>query len=235
MTAIATLTAGYSEGLRPTERERAALIRAMERDKNFEKRKFPRMMLEGKFSVLLQIEYVGGSTGSFRVYPWDLSSSGLGFFHRAYVHPGTRCTINAMTTDQQPVTLKGEVARCEHVSGTVHTASIKFEMEVDPEIFLGEGAFGISAPQTQTAPATPATPDGSPPSPDPSPAVHTGDPWWDTLANLCVELNQAVNARTSREAVSEKLMEIMAAAAAPATPPPSPAATHAPAPPPHAH
>lgn len=234
MAAIAALTPGYSEGLRPTERERAALLRAMERDKNFEKRKFPRMMLEGKFSVLAQLEYLGGSTGSFRVYPWDLSNCGLGFFHRAYVHPGTKCTINGITTDGQPVTLKGEVARCEHVSGTVHTVGIKFEMDVDPEIFLGEGAFTPSTSSTpQPAPAAVGPTDVPPPKLSESATVHTGDPWWDTLANLCVELNQAVNARTSREAVSEKVMEIMAAASAPATPPTPAAPVHTANPAPH--
>ncbi|MBY0262593.1 MAG: hypothetical protein K2Q20_09630, partial [Phycisphaerales bacterium] len=70
----------------------------------------------------------------------------------------------------------------------------------------------------------PTPTDVPPPKLSESATVHTGDPWWDTLANLCVELNQAVNARTSREAVSEKVMEIMAAASAPATPTP-PAAT----------
>lgn len=227
MSASTALAAGYSEGLRPTERERAALLRAMEKDKNFEKRKFPRMMLEGRFSVLLQLEYLGGSTGSFRVYPWDLSKGGLGFFHRAYVHPGTKCTINGAMSDGQPICMKGEVVRCEHVSGTVHTVGVKFEMEIDPEVFLGEGAFATPTPPPPLAPPPPSPASSATDTPAPklseTSAVQTGDPYWDAIANLCVELNQAVNARTSREAVSEKLMELMAAASAPAS------AAHAPA------
>jgi hypothetical protein len=234
MHAGTALAAGYTEGLRPSERERSALLRAMEKDKNFEKRRFPRTMLEGKFSILIVLEYLGGSAGYFRVYPWDLSRGGLGFFHRAFVHPGTKCTINGNTTDHQPISLKGEVVRCEHVAGTVHTVGIKFEMEIDPEIFLGEGAFGTPVPPPpQTAqPSGPAAADVPPPPLSQTPAVQTGDPWWDTLANLCVELNQIVNARTGREQVSEKLMELMAAAQAPASPAPAPAP--APSPTPHA-
>src|SRR6476659_6715790 len=93
--------------------------------------------VEGIFSVLVTMESAGGSTTCFKIYPWDLSKNGLGFFHRAFVYPGTKGVFTGLTFCGQPFTIKGDVVRCTHVSGNVHAVGTKLESDVNPEDLLG--------------------------------------------------------------------------------------------------
>ena len=102
----------YIEGMRLSERERTVLIELMKKSGVTDRRKSPRIVVEGNFSVLLTMDAPGGSTAYFKIYPWDLSRGGVGFFHRAFVYPGTRCTFIGRTFEGKPLTIKGEVVRC---------------------------------------------------------------------------------------------------------------------------
>src|SRR4051812_17809400 len=92
----------YLEGLRLSERERAHMIEVMKKNGFADRRKSPRVMVEGGFSVLLTMDAPGGSTSYFRIYPWDLSRGGLGFFHRSFVYPGTRCNFAGLMCGGRP-------------------------------------------------------------------------------------------------------------------------------------
>ncbi len=127
----------YVEGMRLTERERSLLIEQMKKSGVSDRRKSPRAIVEGSFSVLLTMESPGGSATHFKIYPWDLAKGGVGFFHRSFVYPGTKCTFTGLTFAGQPFTVKGEVARCSHVSGNVHAVGTKLESEIDPDALLG--------------------------------------------------------------------------------------------------
>ncbi len=140
--ATQSISAKYVDGLRPTERERAVLIELMKKSGVAERRKSPRIVIEGTFSVLLTMDAPGGSTTHFRIFPWDLSRGGVGFFHRSFVYPGTRCSFIGLTFDGEPFTIKGEVVRCSHVSGSVHAVGTKLDAEIDPERYLGSAAVG---------------------------------------------------------------------------------------------
>ncbi len=140
------ISSKYVEGLRLSERERALLIEQMKKSGLADRRKSPRIIIEGNFSVLLTMDSPGGSTAYFRIYPWDLSRGGVGFFHRSFVYPGTRCSYTGLTFDGEPFTIKGEVVRCAHVSGQVHAVGTKLDAEIDPEKYLGSGAGVGDAP-----------------------------------------------------------------------------------------
>ena len=135
------ISSKYVEGLRLSERDRTALLEQMKKSGLADRRKSPRVVIEGTFSVLLTMEALGGSPCFFRIYPWDLSRGGLGYFHRSFVYPGTRCTFTGLTFDGEPFTIKGEVVRCAHVSGNVHAVGTKLDAEIEPEHFLGSGTY----------------------------------------------------------------------------------------------
>jgi hypothetical protein len=139
-----SIPAKYMEGLRLPERDRAHMIEQIKKSGMADRRKSPRVVVEGSFSVLLTMDAPGGSTSHFRIYPWDLSRGGVGFFHRSFVYPGTRCTFAGLTFDGQPFSIKGEVVRCSHVSGNVHAVGTKLEAEIDPEQILGPLDAGVS-------------------------------------------------------------------------------------------
>lgn len=143
------ISSKYVEGLRLSERERALLIEQMKKTGLADRRKSPRLIVEGNFSVLLTMEAPGGSSAFFRIYPWDLCRTGVGFFHRSFVYPGTRCSYTGLTFDGEPFTIKGEVVRCAHVSGNVHAVGTKLDAEIDPERFLGSGAGAGDAPPVE--------------------------------------------------------------------------------------
>lgn len=213
----------HVEGLKLSERDRSALIRKIAELNPGERRKQPRIVVEGGWAVFLAMEYPGGSSAYFRVYPWDLSKGGMGFFHRAFIYPGTRCTITAKTSDGQPVLLKGEVIRCSHVSGTVHTVGVKFEMEIDPADFLGEAAVSGLNP-----PAPPVTigdkPDGDKP-----------DEWWDKLQHGVAELSKLVADKGAVESLAKQAAQVVELVnTKPASAISTPGAHAAPKPPEHA-
>lgn len=144
------MTAQFIEGIKLSERERSLLIEQMKKSGAADKRKHPRVVVEGSFALLCTMEFPGGSSAHFRVFPWDISKGGLAFFHRAYIYSGTKCTFTGNTIDGQPMSFKGDVVRCNHVAGTVHTVGVKLEMEIDPEVFVGEAAVNaVAAAQPQ--------------------------------------------------------------------------------------
>ncbi len=210
----------YIEGMRLTERERSALIEQMKKSGVADRRRSPRLVVEGSFSVLLTMDAPGGSTSYFKIYPWDLSRSGLGFFHRAFVYPGTRCSFIGLTFEGKPFTLTGEVVRCAHVSGNVHAIGTKLDVEIDPESMLGAHAPAQAAP-SGTAP-------------------DHADDWWSRITTETAALSKLARDKAPAETIrkaAETLTRHLATEPTPApavatpTPPaesPHPAKPHAP-------
>jgi hypothetical protein len=196
------ITTKFIDAIQLSERERTSLVRTMEQAGTCERRKHPRVMVEGRFSICVQLEYPGGSSGNFRVQPWDLSRGGLGFFHRAYIHPGTRCTFTGNTIDGQPVSIKGEVVRCMHVAGMVHTVGCKFEMEIDPEIFVGENAaMTIASPAFGVPSALHA-------GADKHNTVESIEQHWKVIESACAELNAAVNSKQGLDVIMNRATQV---------------------------
>lgn len=181
--------ASFIEGMRLTERERAVLIELMKKTGIAERRRHPRLVIEGGLSLLCTMDFPGGSSARFRIYPWDISKSGIGFFHRAYLYPGTKCTFTGQTYDQQPFSIKGDVMACSHVSGSVHTVGVKLEFEIDPEMLLGE-----------TAASTALTPAASP--------ADIPHDWWSQLALQSDELGKLARDRAGEELIRKKVATI---------------------------
>ena len=139
MTTIKAATNQIS-GIRLSERERAALSKAMGIHSGAERRRHRRYLLPKEFALVVRLVQPGGTGSIFSVTPRDLSTSGLGFFHAAYIHPGTECTLMMRTLKGDPISLKSTVVRCRHVSGRIHEVGCLFEHEVDIETFIADMA-----------------------------------------------------------------------------------------------
>lgn len=184
----------YIEGMRLSERERALLIEQMKKLGIAERRRHPRLVVEGGLSLLCTMEFPGGSAAYFKIYPWDISKSGVGFFHRAYIYPGTKCTFVGNTFDHQPFSIKGDVMSSVHVSGCVHTVGVKLEFEIDPEMLLGEQAAAC-------APVAPASPADVP------------QDWWAQLAQQSDELSKMARDHADEDLIRKKIAALKQRAA----------------------
>jgi hypothetical protein len=99
-----------------------------------ERRRHVRIPLEDHFPLLMRVEQEGATFIAVRAR--DLSSSGLGFFHVAYMHPGTNATFIMKGLRGEVATVKGTITRCSHVSGRVHEVGAVFERGIRVEVFV---------------------------------------------------------------------------------------------------
>lgn len=119
--------------------EQAAIEKARQRaGGGKERRRHARLPLDERFPLLMRLETSGATFIAVR--PRDLSSSGLGFFHVAYVHPGTSAVFIMKGRKGEVATIKGTVTRCAHVSGRVHEVGAVFEQEIQVEVFVSQPA-----------------------------------------------------------------------------------------------
>jgi hypothetical protein len=132
-------------GIRLSERERAALSKAMGIHSGAERRRHTRYLLPKEFALVVRVVQSGGHASIFSVTPRDLSTSGLGFFHATYIHPGTECTLMMRTLNGDPISIKSTVMRCRHVSGRIHEVGCLFEHEVDVETFISDMSKSVDA------------------------------------------------------------------------------------------
>jgi hypothetical protein len=137
---------GGISGIRLTDRERASLGKAMGIHSGAERRRHRRFLLPKEFALVVRIEQPGGGVATFSVTPRDISTSGIGFFHAAYIHPGTVCTLLMRTLHGEPVSISGCIMRCRHVSGRIHEVGVLFEHEVDVEVFVSDANADAQQP-----------------------------------------------------------------------------------------
>lgn len=90
----------------------------------------------------VQMKQLGGTTAWHRVWPRDISQTGLGFIHGAFVHPGVACSVALPTLDGEVLAVAATVARCEHIRGRAHFVGVRF----DEVLALHRFVPGVPAP-----------------------------------------------------------------------------------------
>lgn len=118
-----------------TAQERAAIATAMQRHGGVERRQHTRMPLSEDFPLVVRFEQAEESP-YFNVTPRDISGSGLGFFHVAYVHLDTIVQMIMKNRAGEAVCIKGTVSRCRHVSGRLHEVGVMFDTAIQVEVFV---------------------------------------------------------------------------------------------------
>lgn len=68
---------------------------------------------------------------AYKVRPLNISSTGVGFLHGAFVYPGTVCSLIARDLGGVPRQLTGHVVRCRLIQGRVHEVGVRFDEPID--------------------------------------------------------------------------------------------------------
>lgn len=72
---------------------------------------------------------------AFIVPTRNISARGLAFLHGGFVHPGTICVVQLVTTRGGQQNVVGVVRRCRYVQSNVHEVAVQFKNAVDPAVF----------------------------------------------------------------------------------------------------
>jgi hypothetical protein len=123
-------------GLRLSEEELKAIVQAKSNPPGSEKRIHRRIHVPDSFPLLMQSDAGGGSDIVCTLVAKDLSAQGVGFFHAAYIYPGSRVKFTMKNREGEPVALEATVKRCRHIAGRVHEAGAIFEQPIDVELFV---------------------------------------------------------------------------------------------------
>ncbi len=88
---------------------------------------------------VIQMQQPGAaSTTAFLVSPRNISSTGMAFLHGGYVHIGTECFIQLVSTHGAWVDIKARVVRCRFIQGNLHDVGVQFMREIEPGDFCAE-------------------------------------------------------------------------------------------------
>ncbi len=68
----------------------------------------------------------------------NLSCSGLSFLNNGYLHVGTRCELQLITSENAWVDIRATVARCRLIAGRVHEVGLRFDQSVDDSLFVSQ-------------------------------------------------------------------------------------------------
>ncbi len=86
-------------------------------------------------SVTVTITNPGGNTANYTVIAKNLSRRGIGFFHGRFIYPDSPCKVVIPTLDDESITMEGKIARCQHVTGTIHEVGVIFDSPLDLTLF----------------------------------------------------------------------------------------------------
>lgn len=99
------------------------------------KRAFLRAAFQ-KLSVKVELHQNAGASTALNYACRNLSGTGIGLVHSAYVHIGTRCTVYLPTLAGQLMPIPARVVRCRHVKGLVHEVGIQFDRSINVRQFV---------------------------------------------------------------------------------------------------
>jgi CheY-like chemotaxis protein/HPt (histidine-containing phosphotransfer) domain-containing protein len=102
---------------------------------NHPKRAFLRAAFQ-KLAVRVELHQAAGASTSLNYACRNLSGTGIGLVHSAYVHVGTRCTVHLPTLAGPVAPIPAKVVRCRHVKGLVHEVGIQFDQPINVRQFV---------------------------------------------------------------------------------------------------
>jgi CheY-like chemotaxis protein len=87
-------------------------------------------------SVQVVLTHPGGSQVEVQMACRNLSTTGAGLLHSAYLYQGTPCVCTLPHPERGPISVEGEVVRCEHRGGVVHEIGVRFNEEINLRSFV---------------------------------------------------------------------------------------------------
>ncbi len=101
-----------------------------------ERREARRVHLGNAIRLVCEIQRTDNRPVKHMVKCFDLSSTGIGFLHGAYIHPDTHVVLTMLSKQDSGFRLRGNVARCRHLTRHVHEVGVAFESAVDICVML---------------------------------------------------------------------------------------------------
>lgn len=62
---------------------------------------------------------------------FDISSTGIGFLHGAFIHPGTSVVLTMLSHEDAGFRMRGNIVRSRHLTRHVHEVGVKFDAPID--------------------------------------------------------------------------------------------------------
>lgn len=84
-----------------------------------------------KTGLRIEFRRPEGTTSDFLVPTRNISRNGMSFLHGGFMHEGSRCRIQLVTTHNMWETVDATVVWCRYVEGRVHSVGVKFERPID--------------------------------------------------------------------------------------------------------
>ncbi|MCP3981430.1 MAG: response regulator [bacterium] len=87
-------------------------------------------------SCSVTIKQIGAATPVTTLVPTrNLSSGGMSFLHGGFVHTGSFCEAELVTSEGTHATVSGLVTRCRYVENWLHEVAIRFHLDIRPADF----------------------------------------------------------------------------------------------------
>lgn len=89
-------------------------------------------------TVLVEVRRAEGSWSSFNMPIRNLSRTGISLLFPGYIHTGTKCRIQLMTTHNNWQMIEGDIRWCRYLQGRLHDVGIKFDHPIDITMFCAQ-------------------------------------------------------------------------------------------------
>jgi len=89
-------------------------------------------------TVLVEVRRAEGSWSSFNMPTRNLSRTGICLLFPGYIHTGTKCRVQLMTTHNNWQTVEGAIRWCRYLQGRLHDVGIRFDQNIDITMFCAQ-------------------------------------------------------------------------------------------------
>jgi len=100
------------------------------------RRRAERHLLAHQPNIVVTVCQPDGTLIRYAVIARNLSETGAAFMHGAYLHIGAGCVVTIQTNEGKWVSVIGQVARCNYVSGKVHEIGVAFKKPISLQRFI---------------------------------------------------------------------------------------------------
>lgn len=115
-------------------------LRAMAESDHVDKRAEKRLPYRNTSKIIVSFRNYDGRLQQFKVRAYDLSATGLGFLHGAYIYDNTPTELMMQHHVNGMTRISAILVNCVHVKGRVHRVGAKFKTPIDLNDYLLSGA-----------------------------------------------------------------------------------------------
>jgi hypothetical protein len=95
------------------------------------RREWHRLRIPGHSWVPAEMKGLNGATARLKIYPVDISASGMCFIVGMYLHHGTECSLTLHLPDGEMMRVVGHSESCEFLKDRAHEVFLHFTQPLD--------------------------------------------------------------------------------------------------------